>query len=417
MRVHSRRRQRQILLAVAVAVVPAQPARAQVTRDSAGIQVVENARPVLAAARAWRIDPAPTITIGANPADADTLNELLLVMGVTRLSDDRFAVGVQASHAIRFYDARGRYLGFAGRRGEGPGEFKQLMGVHAIRGDTLFITDNGEVELFTSDGKFVGQGASQARGVRFVYPTVVFSDGSYLGILRDDNAVPPAGRARRPWPVARISRDGMRIDTIGSMLSSEEVFDGRLPFGRSVAFSQRSLLAGDAGRFFVASPLRSEIVQFDLTGRAIRRILLPARNERVSDEAIRALREWYLSMPGENGQPLPPAMRARREQSLERTVYADRFPSFGNLLVDRARNLWAQRFDYHSAFLTPGPVRTQTMSVASTWDVLDPEGRWLCTVQLPARFTPLEIGSDYVAGLARDEDEVEQVRVYRLLKP
>jgi hypothetical protein len=57
------------------------------------------------------------------------------------------------------------------------------------------------------------------------------------------------------------------------------------------------------------------------------------------------------------------------------------------------------------------------MSVRSTWDVLDPEGRWLCTVQLPARFTPLEIGSNYVAGLARDGDEVEQVRVYRLLKP
>jgi hypothetical protein len=57
------------------------------------------------------------------------------------------------------------------------------------------------------------------------------------------------------------------------------------------------------------------------------------------------------------------------------------------------------------------------MTVPSIWDVLDPNGRWLCTVSLPARFTPVEIGSDYVAGLARDEDDVEQVRVYRLIKP
>jgi hypothetical protein len=393
------------------------PADSQSVRDSAGIRIVENVRPVLTTVRAWRVEPAPIVTIGGQSADSDTINEMQLVMGVARLTDGRYAVGVQASHALRFYDARGRYLGFAGRKGEGPGEFEQLMAVRAIRGDTLFITDNGEVELFTSDGKFVGQGASQSRGVKFVYPTVVLSDGSYLGILRDDNSVPPAGRTRRPWPVARVSRDGMKIDTIGSMLSAEEVFDGRLPFGSSLAFSQRSLIAGDDGRFFVASPLQAEIVQFDLAGKAIRHIRLPARNERVSNQAVRALREWYLSMPGENGQPLPLAMRARREQSLERTVYADQFPPFGNLLVDTARNLWAQRFDYRSAFLTPGPVRTQTMSVPSTWDVLDSEGRWLCAVHLPARFTPLEIGTDYVAGLARDEDDVEQVRVYRLRKP
>ena len=104
-------------------------------------------------------------------------------------------------------------------------------------------------------------------------------------------------------------------------------------------------------------------------------------------------------------------------QMLERTVFAERLPSFGSMILDQTGNLWVQRFDYRRVFYTPGPVRTQTMSVPSKWDVIDPAGRWLCTVDLPARFTPVEIGSDYVAGLARDEDEVEQVRVYRLRKP
>ena len=36
---------------------------------------------------------------------------------------------------------------------------------------------------------------------------------------------------------------------------------------------------------------------------------------------------------------------------------------------------------------------------------------------MPARFTPLEIGTDYVAGLWRDPDDVEYVSLYRLLKP
>ena len=113
---------------VVVAVLsPLATVSSQVVRDSGGIQIVENRSPGLTAARAWRIDPTPILAIGGQQADTDTLNELNLVMGITRLSDGRYAVGVQASHAVRFYDARGKYLGFAGRKGQGPGEFQQIM--------------------------------------------------------------------------------------------------------------------------------------------------------------------------------------------------------------------------------------------------------------------------------------------------
>ena len=114
---------------------------------------------------------------------------------------------------------------------------------------------------------------------------------------------------------------------------------------------------------------------------------------------------------------MQPAMKARFAQLLERTVFTEWLPPFGRLLVDRSGNLWVQRFDYRSAFFTPGPARTQTMPVPTRWDVLDFSGRWLCTVDLPERFTPVEIGTDYIAGVARDQDEIEQVRIYRLRKP
>jgi len=420
MRELSRRSMRHILLTVAVVLLaPHERARAQSVRDSAGIKVVENVRPVFAASRAWRVDPTPATTIGANAADADTLNELLLVMGVTRLSDGRFAVGVQASNTVRFYDARGRFLGSAGRRGQGPGEFRQILGVRQIRGDTLFVTDLGEVEIFSGDGKFVRQGASRARGDRFVYPAVVLSDGSYLGVLGDDSrsAPPPAGRARRSEPVVRVNREGTVVDTIGSLLSHEQLFDGRNVWGDAVAFSIGSILAGNSEGFYVGSPSDAEITQFSPAGKTTRVIRLPDRGGKPGDQEIRDYRAWFLSMPGEDGRPMQPAMKARMAQRLERTVYADRLPAFANLLVDRSGNLWAQRFDHRSVFFKAGPVSTQTMSAASRWDVLDNAGRWLCTVDLPARFTPVEIGADYVAGVARDEDDLEQVRIYRLRKP
>jgi hypothetical protein len=146
-------------------------------------------------------------------------------------------------------------------------------------------------------------------------------------------------------------------------------------------------------------------------------IRLPDRGRKPGAEEIRAYRAWALAMPGEDGRPMSPAMKARATQRIEKAVYADRMPSFGDLIVDRAGNLWVERFDYRSVFFTPGPARTQTMTVASKWDVIDQNGRWTTTVDLPARFTPVEIGADYVAGLARDEDEIEQVHVYRLRKP
>ena len=420
MRTVSQRKLRPILLRAGVALLAlTTKASTQTVRDSAGINVVENVRPVLSAARAWRVDPAPSIRLGANAADADTLNELLLVMGVTRLSDDRFAVGVQASNTVRFYDARGRFVGSAGRRGQGPGEFRQVMGVRRIRGDTLVVTDGGEVEIFTGDGKFVRQGPSRSRGDRFVYPVVVLEDGSYLGVMYDDSrsAPPPAGRARRREPVVRVSRDGAVVDTIGSLTSSEALFDGRNVWGEAVAFSTGSVLSGDRASFFIGSPSDAEITQFELGGKTTRVIRLPNRGGKPGDQEIRDYRAWRLAMLGEDGRPMQPAMKQRIEQQLERTVYADRLPAFGNLIVDRSGNLWAQRFDYRSAFFTPGPVRTQTIPVPTRWDVLDSSGVWLCTVDLPERFTPVEIGTDYVAGVARDQDEIEQVHVYRLRKP
>lgn len=402
---------------MATLVVPFVATESQTVRDSAGIQIVESRGPVLPASRAWRIDPSPILAIGGQPADADTINELLLVMGITRLSDGRFAVGVQASAAVRFYDSRGKYLGFAGRRGQGPGEFRQVMGVWRTRGDTLVVLDNGELEIFTGAGKFVAQGASRSRGDRFVYPSSVLSDGSYLGIQYNDYATPPAGRTRVRVPIVHVSRDGARVDTVGTWLNAESVYDGRERWGSAVAFSAAAGVEGDDKRFFVSSPLKTEITEFTISGKQVRSIRLPERAAKTPNEAIKAYRDWQQSMPGEDGRPMSPAMKARMAQALERTVFADRLPSFGSMILDKTGNLWVQRFDYRSVFYTPGPVRTQTMSVPSRWDVIDSSGRWFCTVDLPTRFTPVEIGADYVAGLGRDEDEIEQVRVYRLRKP
>lgn len=48
------------------------------------------------------------------------------------------------------------------------------------------------------------------------------------------------------------------------------------------------------------------------------------------------------------------------------------------------------------------------------WHVFHPDGNLLGTVRTPAGLRVLEIGADYVLGVARDGLDVEQVLVYGL---
>ena len=48
------------------------------------------------------------------------------------------------------------------------------------------------------------------------------------------------------------------------------------------------------------------------------------------------------------------------------------------------------------------------------WRVLGPDGSLLAEVRTPPSFFPLDIGRDYVLGLAKDELDVEALQLYRL---
>jgi hypothetical protein len=53
-------------------------------------------------------------------------------------------------------------------------------------------------------------------------------------------------------------------------------------------------------------------------------------------------------------------------------------------------------------------------SEGAEWIVLDHQGQTVARVQTPPGVMVLEIGSDYIVGLSRDELDVESVSLYRL---
>lgn len=388
------------------------------TRDSTGIQIVESKAPALAAGRAWRVDPKPLLVLGdpMAPTEGDSLYEFSRVMGLSRVSSGLWAIGLPTS--VRFFDAGGKYVRTAGRSGEGPGELRQNMGMRSMRGDTLVLTDLGEVEYFSSDGKAGPQGASRrsVAGI-FIYPQGVLGDGSYVGLNWNDRATAYEGRATRRLPLIRVSRDGLKFDTLAIVTAGEIVGTGRPGMERNVTYAANAMIAARDARILFSYPVRAEVTEYSNTWRATRIARLDLKPRQVTSADQDDYRNWMLNLPGEDGRPVPERLRAQRATGIDLAGFASTFPIHDLMLVDAAGHAWLRRFDVRHTRYKPGPVSTITADTPGTWDILDPSGRWLTTLTTPARFTPLDIGTDYVAGIAHNADDVEMIHVYRLIKP
>jgi hypothetical protein len=98
----------------------------------------------------------------------------------------------------------------------------------------------------------------------------------------------------------------------------------------------------------------------------------------------------------------------------ERRSFAKELGFFGRLLASRDGLLWvgppstdAYRFANRNAVPT----------TVTTWSLYTRAGVWVAEVTLPARFLPLDVGADYVAGVTRDDVDEVVVLVYDLTRP
>ena len=80
------------------------------------------------------------------------------------------------------------------------------------------------------------------------------------------------------------------------------------------------------------------------------------------------------------------------------------FPAYANIQVDDLDNLWVREYDML------GEER-------GDWTVFAPDGTLLGTLNAGGHFRLLHVGADFVLGRWQDEDDVEFVRMYDLIKP
>jgi hypothetical protein len=122
------------------------------TRDSAGIEIVDNTGPAWTPEQAWRLSASPSIDIGV--ASGDPAYELYRPRRVFRLRDGRIVIGDAGTMYVRYYDGAGRHLLDAGGRGAGPGEFQRLSWVGRLEDDSVLVYDQTlrRFTVFDADG-------------------------------------------------------------------------------------------------------------------------------------------------------------------------------------------------------------------------------------------------------------------------
>jgi hypothetical protein len=380
---------------------------AQSVRDSAGIRIVSNDRPMWTGAQALRLVASPAVVIGDRDGDPYELNR---VVGVSRLADGRFVLANGGSFELRFYDSTGTYLKTSGRRGRGPGEFSRMEALMRQPGDTLAVLDQGTVLVYTAGGNFV-------RALSPRVPPIPGLSGPpmVLGVFPGDRRVvthainPPARSRGASWvesiPVFIVDAQNVPTHDLGHLPFMQFVM---ADFPRPPWFGAMMTVANDAQLFYLGLGTEYVIRAYTSDGRLTRII----RRRWVPSKVTTADIESYVVEWGKRWIKEAGAAAEKQYAELRADPYATTLPAFSQFVVDGIGRLWVR--EPHAADAAWAGQLSGVPLVPSTWNVFDPDGRWLCDVVLPARFLVKEIGRDYVLGVARGEDDAESVRMYRL---
>jgi hypothetical protein len=365
-----------------------------VRRDSAGIEIIESRAPLWSIDNGWSVAATPSLEIGT--PDGDENDQLFQVRDVARLSDGRFVVLNAGTSNVRIYSPSGEHLSTIGRAGAGPGEFRFPRQLWITPGDSIIVGDLDREHVFDPAGSIVISRAYGASAPRDRYP-----DGSLLSLVYAASENPTdMGQLRPRQAVTRWSFELSSSDTLVQLSGDDTYrvsFDGSGISQFTLPFGHQRLLTLANGQIYTSDGSELEVAVLDDRGNWIRRIRGSADPVPVTPEAIAQYERTLLESARSD------EWQRRYSRLFREWTYPRYQPTHDRQLVDHEGAIWLRRFQ------TAG---TQ----ATAWTVFSNDGRWLGDVQLPEGLNVMEIGSDYILGVATDEAGVEYVRTYALAR-
>lgn len=375
-------------------------------RDSLGVVIVENSTPAQAG-NEWVVSPDPTLVIGAAEGDASSL--FFQVAGVVRLSNGLIVVVDGATNELRYFDEAGKHLRTTGGSGDGPGEFRNAGSIIEVRADSAVIFDHfaARISVFGPDGTF-GRSIPLRQPFGVTLGWVAFGsnpEGALL--LRGMVQTPPAGFGpdvvAGPIFIADPESTEMVQHSVVpiAVLATDPQGRPRPTFPNAVSTPPAVTEHG----YWIAVPGGAELLHVGWNGSISRIARFMESGGNLGPDDVERILRWQRDLTA----GLPEEVLS----TMAEPAVLPRLPMFANLIVDSKDYLWVQEArpdrDPHTwEFAVPRG--------SSRWRIIAPDGVWLGSLDLPDGFQPHSVGHDYVLGVWKNDDGVEFVHMYTLIR-
>jgi hypothetical protein len=383
------------------------PEWAGTVADSAGIPVVQNpAEGLWREGQPWTVEEE--LSIGS--LEGEEAYQFGQIIGVDVDSDGNVYIADLQAQNVRVFDATGTYLRTMGSPGSGPGELGPALNGVFVSGDRVVVPDlgNARIVTFTRSGELVGsQRLDIAQGVPIRWD---MASGGRIVVQR--RYVDPTDTTRGPRgdPLVTIGTDEQPADTV-AILPPGESLQIRGGQARVRFFDPEPIWDADPdGRLLTAKNNAMRFEVWGTDGALVRIITLPFERQPVTDRDKRVFLDAIADAARQQGAP-PQAVEA----FLAQATFADSYPAFASLALGPAGSVWVQRI--RSGQELAGEEGTfDIQDLGSTeWSVFDAEGRYLGLVTFPGKYQPIRSMGDRFYGIARDELDVQSLKVYRVI--
>lgn len=363
--------------------------------DGSGLPVVENADPLWPQGSGWRLAAQPSLSIGREDVSALRFNGIRAIRSVAH--GLFVVVNSGPPPEIRIFDSDGQLRTVFGRNGEGPGEFRSLLGAWVVAPDTIVAFDPRLMRItwFNLSG-----GVLRVQNARLPVAGFVvfdrFADSSWLLVENVPQTVEIEGRVQTRRHLLRAFADSGRADTLLVLNEVAKVRE-RLEWETPLFFPGFGIYLASGDKMYAGYPNDFTIHVIDVSGGHGYSIKRETEPRAVSSSVFERLRESHLAAA-------PATRRSALERELNSRDRPKALPAFGQaFVVDTQNHLWVQ------GFVIPGDEHVG-------WSIFDPSGRYLGAVAVPSAFRPMFIDNERIVGVWRDSLDVETVRVYSVEK-
>jgi hypothetical protein len=397
-------------------------------RDSAGIRIVENHDSALTEATRWRVAAEPDLRIGSldGSVPGTDWGEFVQVRAV----GDRTVVLDPQSMTVRLFDVEGDFVRSYEFQGDGPMELR-TFGQNAAPTDSSMVfwglLNRRIVTLDLETGDRTAT-STPARGWDDAGTLMLngwLDDGSFLMVGMPDLQEMETGRRVLEGRLFRFAADGTFEEELTTLPMMEAWRTGEMSLG-PVTSAPNGVTVIRGNEVWHAFPDDGfELSRLDpATGRPAEIVRLGIPRDPVTDQMReRTLEQQRALMENLFGSiaSVPPEARRMLDAMLDGMQFADSLPPFAGYGVGLDGTLWIPRLDPAQMLGNmelidfENPPEFPDVSVLHV--VVDPDGRWLGTIETPLGFQPQEFGRDYVLGTRSDEFDVPYVERYRILKP